>query len=47
MLGDRHRFAAGQVDQPAEAVLRVFRAQSFYGVIPPVGYFGQNSPKTQ
>ena len=29
MLGDRHRFGAGQVDQPAEAVvLRIFRAQS-------------------
>ena len=30
MLGDRHRFGAGQVDQPAEAVLRVFRAQGLH-----------------
>lgn len=27
MLGYHHRFGAGQVDQPAEAVVRVFRAQ--------------------
>ena len=36
MLGDRHRFSAGQVDQSAEAVLRVFRAQGFHGVIPAI-----------
>lgn len=33
LLGNRHQCAAGQVDQPAEAILRIFCTQGFYGVI--------------
>ena len=47
MLGDRHRFGAGQVDQPAEAVLRVFRAVRVFMRLPAnaLSTFGQIGPK--
>ena len=30
MLGDRHRLGPSEVDQPSEAVFRVFRAQGLH-----------------